>query len=223
MLVAAMMTGLLTVPAPTRGPSPVAATDEGRGLGTVIQVPGVVLISVTNAVLVAVQTGVLVFLFPLYLVERGHLRPEAVGYLVGVSVLGRLLALALFASLPDHWNRLPVLGLGLLGYAVVLGSLPLVTTLFLLTLWSLLLGAGAGFVAGLPTVIVSDRVAPTLHGIAVGWLRTLADAGMILGPLAMGTLADAASLTAPFVGAAVLVSVLAWPCYRLAPAPATAS
>jgi predicted MFS family arabinose efflux permease len=111
----------------------------------------------------------------------------------------------------------------LLGYAVVLASLPLVTTTVVLTLWSLMLGAGAGFVAGLPLVIVSDRVAPALHGIAVGWLRTLADTGMILGPLVMGTVADAASLTAPFVCAAVLVCGLAWPCYRVAPVSTTAS
>ncbi len=222
MLVAAMAAGWLNVPTPARNASSVAVAGDLHRLGTVIRVPGVVLISAINAVLVAVQTGVLVFLFPLYLVERGHLHPEAVGYLVAVSVLGRLLAVWLVGSLPDHWNRLPVLGSGLFGYAVVLGSLPLVTTPFLLTLWSVLLGAGAGFVAGLPTVIVSDRVAPALHGIAVGWLRTLADTGMILGPLVMGMLADAASLTAPFVCAAVLVSVLALPCYRLAPAPATA-
>jgi MFS family permease len=223
MLVAAMTVVWLNVPTPAGSPSPVAPAGEYHPLGTVIRVPGVVLVSVTNAALVAIQTGLLVFLFPLYLLERGHLPPEAVGYLVGVSVLGRLLALGLVGSLPDRWNRSPVLGSGLLGYAVVLGSLPLVTTPFLLTLWSLMLGAGAGFVAGLPTVIVSDRVAPALHGIAVGWLRTLADAGMILGPLVMGTLADAASLTAPFVCAAILVCSFVWPCYRLTPAPATAS
>src|SRR3989454_9138461 len=50
------------------------------------------------------------FRSPLYLLEWGHLAPEAVGYLVGVSVMGRLLALWLVSRLPDRWNRLPVLG-----------------------------------------------------------------------------------------------------------------
>lgn len=222
MLVAAMAVGSLNLSSPvlkTRA----GGVDSDHRLGTVIRIPGVAVMSVTNAVLVAVQTGVVVFLFPLYVVERGHRGPEAVGYLVAVSVLGRLLALWLVGILPDAWSRLPVLGSGLLGYAVVLASLPLVTTTVVLTLWSLMLGAGAGFVAGLPLVIVSDRVAPALHGIAVGWLRTLADTGMILGPLVMGTVADAASLTAPFVCAAVLVCGLAWPCYRVAPVSTTAS
>ena len=222
MLVGASAVGWLNVPTPAltaREPS----VGRAHSLRTVIRVRGVLLMSITNAVLVAVQTGVLVFLFPLYLVERGHLAPEAVGYVVGASVLGRLLALWIVGSLPDRWSRLPVLRLGMLGYAVVLGSLPLVTTALPLALWSLMLGAGAGFVAGLPVVIVSDRVAPALHGIAVGWLRTLADTGMIVGPLAMGMLADAASLTAPFVCAAVLVSALALSGHHLAPVRTTAS
>jgi hypothetical protein len=36
-------------------------------------------------------------------------------------------------------------------------------------------------VAGLPTAIIGDRVAPALHELAIGWLRTVADAGMLLG------------------------------------------
>jgi MFS transporter, DHA1 family, multidrug resistance protein len=215
MMVAAMAAGWLNLPpTPPRNASSAADTDHGHRLRTVIRVPGVMLMSIINAALVAVQTGVIVFLFPLYLLERGNLPPEVVGYLVGVSVVGRLIALWLVSHLPDRWNRLPVLGLGLLAYAVVLASLPLVTHAALLTMWSLLLGAGAGFVAGLPTAIIGDRVAPELHGIAVGWLRTLADAGMIVGPLVMGTLADVGSLAAPFLCAAVLVCALACPCYQ---------
>jgi MFS family permease len=223
MMVAAMAAGWLNLPTSARNASSAAEPDHSHRLRAVVRVPGVMLMSITNAALVAVQTGVIVFLFPLYLLERGHLAPEAVGYLVGVSVMGRLVALWLVSRLPDRWGRLPVLGFGLLGYAVVLASLPLVTHPFLLTIWSLLLGAGAGFVAGLPTAIIGDRVTPELHGIAVGWLRTLADAGMIVGPLVMGTLADVGSLAAPFVCAAVLVCTLAWPCYRLTAVPATAS
>ncbi|MGH7304318.1 MAG: MFS transporter, partial [Candidatus Rokuibacteriota bacterium] len=222
MMIAAMVAGCLNLPSPPRNASSVADTDHGHRFRNVVRVPGVMLMSITNAALVAVQTGVIVFLFPLYLLERGHLAPEVVGYLVGVSVGGRLLALWLVGRLPDRWNRLHVLGLGLLGYAAALASIPLVTQTLLLILWSLMLGAGAGFVAGLPTVIIGDRVAPERYGIAVGWLRTLADTGMIVGPLVMGTLADVGSLAAPFVCAAVLVCSLAWPCYRLTAAPTTA-
>src|SRR5205807_8654224 len=72
---------------PSRGPR------SRHLLGAVLWTPGVLLMGVTNALLIAIQTGVLVFLFPLYLVKRGGVGPEAVGVLVSLNVLGRLMAL----------------------------------------------------------------------------------------------------------------------------------
>jgi MFS family permease len=195
-------------------PRPVAR--DWSALGNVIRTPGVLLMSVTNAVLIAVQTGVLVFLLPLYLVEHGRLSPEVVGYLVGLGVLGRLVALWFAGGTSDRQDRTRVLGLGLLCYGVVLGTLTLVTDPLLLAVWSVMIGASAGFVAGLPTAIIGDQVAPPLHGIAVGWLRTATDTGMLAGPLVMGTLADSVHLTVPFLCSAILVCVLAWRCRQRA-------
>ncbi len=62
-------------------------------LAAVLRAPGVFLMGLTNAALVAIQTGVLVFLFPLYLFKRGGVSPETVGVVVSLSVCGRLVAL----------------------------------------------------------------------------------------------------------------------------------
>jgi MFS family permease len=212
MLVAALAVSSWPAPAVTRRDVPASA--GRRLLATVLRVPGVILMSVTSAALIAIQTGALVFLFPLYLAERGAMRPETVGYVVGLGMLGRLLALWLGGSASDHWGRLPVLVPGLLGYGVLLASLVLVTDPVLLGLWSFMIGAGAGFVAGLPTAIVGDRVAPPLQGIAIGWLRTVTDAGMLVGPLVMGTLADAVHLAAAFLAAGAIAAALGWRCHR---------
>jgi DHA1 family multidrug resistance protein-like MFS transporter len=131
-------------------------------------------------------------------------------------VLGRLLALWLGGSSSDRWGRLRVFVPGLLAYAALLGSLPLVTHPIALGLWSLAVGAAAGFVAGLPTALIGDRVAPPLQGVAVGWLRTMTDGGHILGPLVLGTLADAMHLSASFLFAALLLMAIAWRCRRQA-------
>ena len=212
MLVAAAAVTRVTTP--ERRAAPVTASRDRRVLLSVVRTPGVLLASLTNAALTAVQTGVLVFLFPLYLAEQGGLLPETVGYLVGLGVLGRLGALWLAGRMSDRRDRLRMPGLGLLGYGVLLGSLAFVTDPLLLGLWSFMIGGGAGFVAGLPTAIIGDRVAAPLHGIAIGWLRTVTDAGMLLGPLVMGALADAVHLTTPFLFAAVLMCVLAGCCRR---------
>lgn len=185
-----------------------------RQLGAVLGTPGVLVMGVTNAVLTAIQTGVLVFLFPLYLVNRAGFGPEAVGLLTSVSILGRLVALWFGGGLSDRWGRMRVLLAGLLGYAAVLGSLPFVKHSALLGVWSLASGATAGFVAPLPTAVIGDQVLPSSQGLAIGLLRTMTDSGQILGPPVMGAVADALSLSAPFhLGAALLV-VMAWQCRR---------
>ncbi len=63
----------------------------------------------TNALLIAIQTGVLVFLFPLYLARHGGVGPEAVGVIVSLSVLGRLVALGYGGDVSDRWGRIQVL------------------------------------------------------------------------------------------------------------------
>ena len=196
--------------------APTFARLDWRLLRAVLRIPGVLLMSLCNAVLIGIQTGVLVFLFPLYLVEQGGLRPAMVGLFVSLSVLGRLLGLWLAGNASDRWGRERVLVPGLLAYAALLGSLPLVTHLVALGLWSLAIGVAAGSVAGLPTVLIGDRVVPPLQGVAIGWLRTMTDTGHVLGPIIMGMLADAMQLTTPFLFAAVLLVGVAWQCRRRA-------
>ncbi|MGH2361285.1 MAG: MFS transporter [bacterium] len=187
---------------------------DRRLLGSVLRTPGVLLMGMTNALLIAIQTGVVVFLFPLYLLKRGGMGPEAVGFLVSLSVLGRLVALWLGGGLSDRWGRMHVLVPGLLIYAAFLGTLSLLTHPVVLGLWSFSIGAAAGFVAAVPTALMSDQVPRPLQGVAIGWLRTMTDGGQILGPLVMGALADAMDLSAPFIFGSALLAAAAWQCRR---------
>jgi MFS family permease len=187
-------------------------TEEKRVLSTVLRTPGLVLMGMTNAVLIAIQTGVLVFLFPLYLVKRGGLAPQLVGLLVSLSVLGRLLALWVGGGVSDRWGRMRVLIHGLLIYALALASMSQLTQPGILAVCSFAVGAAGGFVAAIPTALTSDQVARPLQGVAIGWLRTMSDSGQIAGPLVMGALADAMDLSAPFLFAAALLTVVAWRC-----------
>jgi len=215
MVVAAVALGRWAAPA-ARQPTEPRAPRDWRLFGTALRTPGVLLMGLTNAVLTAIQTGVLVFLFPLYLVERGGGGPETVGFLVSLGVVGRLLALWLGGAASDRWGRMRVLTPGLLIYAALLAGLTFVTHPVALGLGSLAIGAAAGFVAALPTALIGDQVAPPLQAVAIGWLRTMTDSGQILGPLAMGALADAVDLSTPFLVGSVLLTAMAWQCYRRA-------
>ena len=183
-------------------------------LSLALHTPGVLLMGVTSALLIAIQTGALVFLFPLYLVKRGGVGPEALGFLVSLGVLGRLVALWLGGGISDRWGRTRVLVPGLLAYAALLGSMPLLTNPGVLAVYSFAIGAAAGFVAPIPTALTSDQVEPALQGVAIGWLRSMTDGGQITGPLLMGALADAVDLSAPFLIGAVLLAAAAWLCHR---------
>jgi MFS family permease len=215
MLMAAIAVGKWALPAATPSTPPRESRDWRR-VATVLRTPGVLLIGMTNAVLIAIQTGVLVFLFPLYLVTRGAVGPDAVGLIVSLSVLGRLLALWLGGGISDRWGRLRVLIPGLMIYAALLGSLTFLTHPLALGLWSLAIGGAAGLVAALPTALIGDQAPPPLQGVAIGWLRTMTDSGQILGPLVMGAIADAVDLSTPFLVGAALLLVAAWQCGRQA-------
>jgi MFS family permease len=110
----------------------------------------------------------------------------------------------------------------LLVYGTLLASIALVTNAAILAALSFAIGAAAGVVAPIPTALMTDRVPRPLHGVAIGWLRTMTDGGQILGPLVMGTLADVVDVTAPFVVGAVLLAAMAWQCGRRATAMAAA-
>ncbi len=189
---------------------------DWRLLRTILRTPGVLLMGAINATLIAIQTGVLVFLFPLYLVNRGRVGPETVGVLISLSVLGRLLTLWLGGTVSDRGGRMRALIPGLLSYAALLGTLAFVTHPVVLGVWSLAIGAAAGFVAAIPTAVIGDQVPPPLQGVAIGWLRMMTDSGQILGPLVMGALADAVDLSAPFLFGAALLTAMAWQCRRQA-------
>jgi DHA1 family multidrug resistance protein-like MFS transporter len=210
----AAVTGWASLPLSNAIPSP--GPSNRHLLRAVLRTPGVVLMGMTNALLIAIQTGVLVFLFPLYLVERGGVGPQVVGVLVSLSVLGRLVALWFGGSLSDRWGRVRMLVPGLLAYAVFLASMSLLTHPAALGVLSFAVGAASGFVAAIPTALTSDQVERSLHGIAIGWLRTMSDGGQIVGPLVMGALADAVDLSAPFLIGAVLLAAAAWECHRRA-------
>jgi MFS family permease len=220
MLVAAVAVGRWAA-LPARSASVTGGSHDWRLLSTVLRTPGVLVMGVTNAVLIAIQTGVLVFLFPLYLDNRVGVGPEAVGFFISVSVLGRLLALWFGGSSSDRWGRMRVLIPGLLIYAALLGSVSVLKQPVVLGFWSLAIGAVAGLVAPLPTAIIGDQVQPSLQGVAIGWLRMMTDSSQIVGPLVMGALADEVDLSTPFLVGSAMLMMVAWQCQRQAKAIST--
>jgi MFS family permease len=212
MLAAALVVAAYRTPALDRNASARASGPMPRHSAAVLRTPTVLLMSLTSAALTAIQTGVIVFLFPLYLVEAGGLAPSMLGWVVSLNVVGRLGGLWLGGILPDRFGRFAVLVPGLFGYGAALITLTALADPLLLAVWSLVLGASGGLVAGLPTVIIGDRVAAPLRGIAIAWMRTITDGGFLVGPLVMGAVADTLGLAAAFVAGGLLTGAFAGAC-----------
>ena len=211
MLVAAVTVGNWASLAALASPRP--PTPDRRGLVTVLRTPGVLLMGLTSALLAGIQTGVLVFLFPLYLFVRGGLGAEGVGGVVSLGALGRLMSLWIGGAVSDRWGRMRVLIPGLLVYALLLAGMAQLTAPVALAISSFAIGVIGGLVASIPTALTSDVVEGPWQGVAVGWLRTMSDSGHIVGPLVMGALADSIDLSAPFLFGASLLLVTAWRCH----------
>jgi MFS family permease len=201
---------------------PRAAARPARGrLRAALGIRGVPLLSLTSAALTAIQTGLIVFLFPLYAIERAGASPEMVGLLVSAGVLGRLCALWLGGRAPDRARRLQLLMPGLLAYAALLALLGVLTHPLALLLWSGAAGAAAGLIVALPAALIGDVAPPALQGVAIGWLRTVTDTGQILGPLGLGGLADHVGLPQTFRWGAGLLLAAAAGCWTLGRGPRT--
>jgi MFS family permease len=186
--------------------APATPGSTSMSLRTVLRIPGVLRMGVASAALIAVQTGVMVFLFPLYLASRASLAPGAVGVLVSFGVVGRLLALWLGGAVATPVGRARLLVAGLTSYGVVLGGLVMLDDPVMLGFVSLAAGAAAGLVAPLPAALVGDLVPAARRGAAIGCLRWMTDTGQIVGPLTLGALADATDLVVAFLAAAVLLA-----------------
>jgi predicted MFS family arabinose efflux permease len=90
-------------------PSRTLESPDWHLLGEVLRTPTVQFMSLTNVALFAIQTGVLVSLYPLWLAEPGGLRPETIGLLISLSALGQLLALWFGGTASDRWGRTHIL------------------------------------------------------------------------------------------------------------------
>jgi len=138
-------------------------------------------------------------LLPAYAGEVGGLSSTAIGLVISASSLTSVVAMIPTGRLVDRVGRKPVMLVGVV-VAVVSVALYGLTS----SLWGLLAVSGlAGLTVGLASVplptMVGDLAPPGSEGIASGVFRMAADLGWIIGPLALGAMADAGQWAWGFV------------------------
>ena len=169
-----------------------------------------VLAFVTNWVLFGLRSSIL----PLFVIEELHSTTTIVGVGFTLSALFQGLLLLPAGTLSDVRGRRVALSIG--ATVVLVGSITLVFTvhpwMFLLAMC--ITGVGGAFLSTTPANIVGDVIRGKSGQVIALW-QMAGDAGMIVGPIAVGYLSDAFSFRAAFIASAAVFSVAVLLAYRL--------
>lgn len=141
---------------------------------------------------------------------------------LGVSEIGIVLAIGSLVNafvlvggqdFVDKLGRRYVLMMAFASTAIVVSLFPLALGFLALALMTGMMNLTTSLITPAQSAIVMDAAHPRQKAISFGIFRTFADAGVLVGPIVVGYLADASGFAFPFYAAAalcVLTLVLAY-------------
>jgi MFS family permease len=154
------------------------------------------------------RSGARVTLLPLYAEQSLGFGPGDIGVLLSVSAVTNLLIVNPAGRFVDRVGRKPIALLGLVSAAVVTSSYGIFDSYAALLVVSMAFGITAGLASISPPAMVGDLAPEGIEGSAVGVYRMAGDLGFVVGPLALGAVADTGAFEAGFfiAGAIMLVA-----------------
>jgi MFS family permease len=155
------------------------------------------------------RAGARLTLLPLYAGEELGLSEARIGLVLAVGAIMTLAVVNVGGWLLDRIGRVPVLIAGLLATAAAIAAHGAVTTLPGLLIVSVAFGVSAGIMGSAPPTLAGDLSTPGAEGASVGLYRMAGDIGLVLGPLALGALADRDAFVGGFQFSAGLLVVAA--------------
>lgn len=159
--------------------------------------PNFILITLAAFFIFVARAGSRDTLLPLLGHDMLGLDESVLGLLFTLIALFNLITIPLAGYISDSRGRKPAvsLGLALNGLALLLIAASHSQSIFFLG--SLLLGAGKGFGEPTTVVYVTDVSPSKRYGTSFGLFLTLRDMGLLVGPVALGKLADLVDLRFP--------------------------
>lgn len=184
---------------------PLSARGE---LAMVMAAPGFLLISIVGFATVAARTGALFNVIPIFAEEEIGLGADQIGIGIGmVSIVG-LLFVYPSGLLVDRFGRKAIIVPSTILSAGGMLLFGLATSFELYLFASLAWSTASGISGASPAAYAADIAPPGMAAPAMGLFRAISDSGYVVGPLALGALADAtSSITALQATAATLLAV----------------
>lgn len=188
------------------GPSPVPVSSR-RQLATVVAAPGFALISLVGFATVAARTGALFNVIPLLAEEEIGLGAGQIGVGLGmVSLIGLLLVYP-SGLLVDRFGRKAIIVPSTVLSSAAMLSFGAATSFELYIFASVMWSAASGISGATPAAYAADIAPPGMTAPAMGTFRAVSDSGYVIGPLALGALADSTSsvMSLQFTAATLLI------------------
>jgi len=161
-----------------------------------------VLAFVTNWVLFGLRNSIL----PLFVRENLHSTTTIVGLGFTVSALAQGALLIYAGKISDHKGRRFAILIGTSLLMSALGALILANHPWLYFAAMILFGLGGAFMGTAPASVVGDLFGGKGGQVIAIW-QMAGDAGMIVGPIVLGYLADLISYRAAFIASAIVFSI----------------
>jgi MFS family permease len=156
-----------------------------------------VLVASTMEAAMYVGYGAFLGFFPPYAKGIG-LNDAQIALVMGVQLAATMLAKPFSGRLSDRLGRKPMIVAGLFVCAATLPAVPVLTSLWVLTLVSALFGLGVAIVTPSTTALVADLVKAGRMGSAMGVFGTIWDGGEAAGPILAGLLIGGLSYAPAF-------------------------
>ena len=189
----------------TAGAQPLSARGE---MAAVMAAPGFLLISLVGFATVAARTGALFNVIPIFAEDEIGLGADQIGIGIGmVSIVG-LIFVYPSGLLVDRFGRKAIIVPSTILSAGGMLLFGLATSFEMYLFASIAWSTASGISGASPAAYAADIAPPGMAAPAMGLFRAISDSGYVVGPLALGALADAtSSITALRVTAAVLLAV----------------
>ncbi len=180
----------------------------GQSVLSLLARPDFLLVSMLTMSIFLTRTGGRLTLLPLLGANRLDMSPGLLGLIFAMMTVLQLIVLVPGGTMIDKLGRKALIVPSALvtGVALVLFALSGQVWVFIMA--AVIHGIGTGILGPAPAAYAADIAPPGMRGVTMGLYRTFGDAGFVIGPVALGGLADLTGFgPALTFNAMVLVSV----------------
>jgi MFS family permease len=196
-----------TMTASATGASTDVSTDQDAAMGRLVKSKDFWAVCGLNSALFFSGAGGRGTLLPILAYQSFGFTPESLGALFSAMAVTSLLGLGPAAAITDTFGRKAVIAPCVVASAASVAFMGTTTDPMAFTAASVMWAAAGSLMGTAPAAYAADISPKSIRGSALAIYRTCGDVGLLLGPLALGALADHSGIPAALAFNAALLTV----------------